>query len=198
MENTATPMRNFEVSSNGDLYLDVENGTACILVSSQIMAFFSPVFNKMLNSEFKESLHHNQGTEKHQISLPEDKAQPMVTLAKIFHHCTESVDLTFKGPGFTEDSSWRVLAQLCDKYDCVDVVRPMLTLWFPYERLPDNDSKLADLLLAALVMNMYDLFSIVSFKIIFIYWGYMTEFQEVIDEVKGVFHVPPALIGKYT
>ena len=90
----------------------------------------------------------------------------MVTLAKILHRNLETIDLDVKSErGF----SWHRLALLNDKYDCVTTVRPILALRFPYEKLLTDQKTLADLLLAAIILKMYDLINIVSFKIVITY-----------------------------
>ena len=120
-----------------------------VQVSSHMMVFYSPVFNRMLQSDFKEGMRHHQDFWKQRIAFPHDNIHAMLLMIKNFHHRMDTVNLTLFGPGL-----WKNLAVVCDKYDCISVVRPTISLCFPFELLPESPTALANLLLAALIMKM--------------------------------------------
>ena len=64
----------YEVCPDGDLYLEVEKDSACILVSSQVMTLSSPVFKKMLTSDFVEGMHRHEVPES--IASPYRRTEP--------------------------------------------------------------------------------------------------------------------------
>ena len=109
-----------EIVANGDLYLDLDAGTCRLLVSSAILSLSSIVFDKMLNSRFREG---QAGCSKREVSLPDDDAQAMTTLCRIFHHRTEAVSMTI------DTQSSKNIALLSDKYGCMNSIRPWLFMW---------------------------------------------------------------------
>ena len=52
------------------------------------------------------------------------------------------------------------------KYDCVAIVRPIISMRFPYESLPAQPRWQLNILSAALTMKMPELFKLVSFALV--------------------------------
>ena len=156
-----------EISPNGDVNLDLTTDAPLrIVVSSQIMSFCSPVFAKMLDSTFKEGLQNHHGPGRHRIYLPDDNAQAMLRLCRVFHHTThEGCSKTL------QPTTWRKLADLCDKYDCVNIMRPWLNTWIPYSKLPNDMPSLGQILYAAYTVDVPRLFSRVSWKMMNLHTG---------------------------
>ena len=70
----------WEVSRGGDLYLILGAEESCILVSSKVMSLGSPVFAKMLESNFIEGISNQQGPGKYSVTLADDNEAAMVLL----------------------------------------------------------------------------------------------------------------------
>ena len=112
-----------EIMENGDLYLKVGVDLRQVLVSSAIMSLSSSVFKTMLNSQFREGLSNHVGPGKPVVNLPDDDAEGMIILCRIFHHRTEGVSSTM------DAKSSKVIAHLSDRYDCLKSIKPWLLMW---------------------------------------------------------------------
>lgn len=173
-----------EIDPEGDLYLEV--GTLLLLVSSKVLRLASPVFDKMLSSRFKEGLLNQQGMGKPNVTLPGDDQKGVELVCRILHHRIIQVPLKIS------NASLYAVAVVCDKYDCVSVLKVWATTWFQYEGLLATlDGSSYDLLSAAYVFDLPEKFSLVSWSMLLQHAGNFTGFQ--IDEG----HLPANLTSKY-
>ena len=143
-------MPTIEIVPNGDMYLLLSD--CRLLVSSAIMSISSPIFAKMLNSDFKEGLKNHQRDEKPVILLPDDDAQAITKICQIFHH-------QVKDTSSVGSSKIKTIAQLSDKYDCVDVVKSWIRLWFHEELEQFDIGKTNDLFHSAYDLDLPNEFS---------------------------------------
>lgn len=144
------------IDPKGDIWVQLKDTK--VLVSSNVLALASPVFDSMLNSKFRESKEHNlspNGT--HEISLLEDDARAFVRLSKALHHqelCTPVVPALLN------------LAVLCDKYQCFGAMRIHFERWIidnlSQGKYLESPKKLSGLLLASYISDIPHLFKLIS------------------------------------
>ena len=111
-----------QIDAAGDLKLLVQHGEDWVAfqVSSKAMSLASPVWRAMLdpNGPFKESQSgHNE------ITLPDDDSKALLILLLAAHLRFQDVP---------EELSFEHLLEvcvLCDKYDCITLVRPWISRW---------------------------------------------------------------------
>jgi hypothetical protein len=90
-----------------------ERGQLTITVSRTVLCNISPVFKAMLTGRFKE-------TNASEIALPDDDPYALGTLLAIAHNKVKHEAACF--------DRWTLygVAVICDKFDCVGMVRPFL------------------------------------------------------------------------
>ena len=108
------------------LYVSYSNQSLTWLASSSNLSQVSPVWNKMLNPPFpkpdsKEG--GDGGMQAKSIDFTDDSAEALLILLRIAH-CQFS-----KIPSRLEPRTILHMAVLCDKYDCVGLVKPWLNMW---------------------------------------------------------------------
>ena len=110
------------IDSNGDLTLAVHQGddAKTFRVSSQVMRLASPVWRAMLDPErgFKEALTRNEP-----ITLHDDNIEAVFLVLLMSHLRFQHIPGTL---GFKQMVN---LCMVCDKYDCVSILRPWLSRW---------------------------------------------------------------------
>lgn len=120
------------ILDSGDVRLLVSysNQSLALLGSSQVLSLASPVWNKTLNPPFPKLVSKeggNNNIQDKQIDFSEDDTEALLLLLRIVH-------LQFnKIPSRLEFDTILNVAILCDKYDCVGVVKPWLPLWLVNE-----------------------------------------------------------------
>lgn len=126
-------MATINIVSSGDLtihlsYEDKETKSAAttdFIVSLPALRLASPVWNVMLdpNGRFLESIQPQPG-EPYKVSFSEDDPEALLTLLDIAH-------LNFHNlPADRDVSEVFQLAALCDKYDCIRLLRPWIGKWY--------------------------------------------------------------------
>ena len=91
---------------------------------------------------------------------------------------------------------WKNLAVLADKYDCIAIVRPLMSIFFSFKPVTERPEVLASLPLAALILKMPEIFNLVTFKIIITFPHEMIYFAEALKQKQGDIGIPAALIGQ--
>lgn len=120
------------VLETGDLRLlaSHSDGPCCYVVSSHAMSFASPVWKKFLNPPFPRLSNNgekmtNKGCK--EIDFSEDNIEALLPLLHIAHLQFSVVPQTLSFKTLLE------VAVLCDKYDCVELVKPWLPSWLVKE-----------------------------------------------------------------
>ncbi|CAK1360127.1 unnamed protein product [Cercospora beticola] len=138
-----------EIDPQGDVVLafNSADGTssARLRVSSVALRFGSPVFNRMLHSNFKEG---QQFKATGYVEIPlEDDSKGMTVLCRALHlqHKVVMVKLSSK--------DLLKVAEVCDKYDCIEALAPLADFWLK-DRKPDRGT-----VLAAYLFRRQELFS---------------------------------------
>lgn len=111
-----------EIDPAGDLRLLVKHGEQHITlkVSSKAMSLASPIWRTMLDpaGPFKESQSDNG-----EITLPDDDSEALLILLLAAHLRFQDVPQELWYEQFLN------VCILCDKYDCIALVRPWLSRW---------------------------------------------------------------------
>jgi hypothetical protein len=149
---------------NADIILEVgrPDGKTHLLVASCCLALASPVFNKMLDSQFREGV-DNRSTPGRPflIPLPEDDADALTLLCNVIHHRMDDVA---RSPSLT---CLKSLAIVCDKYDCASVFAAWGELWLRTHIESSTGAKnLNDLLFVAYVLDLPEAFERISWEIL--------------------------------
>jgi hypothetical protein len=119
------------VHKDGDVILKPGKGDASITsafpevrlrVSSQVLGVASPVFAAMFNGRFSEGQNLSSASPK-EIDLPDDHGKLVTWLVRILHFKTADI------PGRVCRKDVVQFGLLCDKYDCIQAVRPWTKLW---------------------------------------------------------------------
>lgn len=111
-----------QIDTAGDLKLLVQHCEDWVTfqVSSKAMSLASPVWRTMLdpNGPFRESQSDNN-----EITFPDDDAKALLNLLLVAHLRFQDVpkELTFE--------QLLNVCILCDKYDCITLVRPWIWRW---------------------------------------------------------------------
>lgn len=116
-----------DIYPNGDVVLIVGQGDekTRLRVSSHALSCVSPVFKRMLSSNFVEGLPTTQSTTRN-IELPEDDVTAITTLCNIAHMRSKSVNLvSFR--------ALECLSIICDKYDAVEALMPWTSHWMNHD-----------------------------------------------------------------
>ena len=118
-----------QIDAAGDLKLLVPYGEEWVIfqVSSKAMSLASPVWRAMLdpNGPFRESQPDNN-----EIIFPEDGPKALLILLSAAHLRFQDVpeELSFQ--------QLRSVCVLCDKYDCITLVRPWISKWQARQDFP--------------------------------------------------------------
>ena len=115
---------------DGDLYLSVGSGDTAqdMLVDSRALCRSSPVFRKMLTGGFKES---KPDSGEWRVNLPEDEPRIFSILMDMCH-C--QYDQTPKKPSV---SKLHLITKMTDKYDMLQMLRPVAQSWLNVLREKD-------------------------------------------------------------
>ena len=140
-----------DLDPDGDVVLVVESqNVKRFLASSKILSLASPVFSKMLSSNFREGM-QMAVSYRPTIVLHDDDPFAMKTMLGIFHH--KELD---EKPMTAERLA--VLAIHSDKYDCVKTLKPWIFMWFHSFQSPLTVEEHGFLMLAAHVFRAAEQF----------------------------------------
>ena len=147
-----------DLDPNGDLILVVEGQNAKrFLVSSKILSLASPVFSKMINSNFREGTQMKENNCP-MISLHEDDSHAMMTMLGVFHYKEPDPEVPMTAKQLAD------LAIHCDKYDCVKTIKPWILTWFSNFQHELVEEEYGFLLFAAHFFRAAEKFSELSAK----------------------------------
>lgn len=178
---------------SGDLRLLVtfSNQSLTWLGCSSSLSLVSPVWNKFLNPPFPKLVSKEGGdddTQHKQIDFSEDCGEALLILFRIAHCQFRKI------PSTLEFKSILDVAVLCDKYDCVGLVKPWLALWLAKEKTEPGHE---EWLYIAWVFGLEKIFQTLARKLI----------KEIAINDKGecltstgeIFssQMPPDIIGKF-
>lgn len=115
------------VSGDVKLHFEYPNQSLTLQGSSQALFLASPVWEKMLNPPFRSLISeegNNNGKQDINIDFSEDNGEALLILLRIAH-------LQFhKAPSKLKNFNiFLALAILCDKDDCVGLIKPWLQPW---------------------------------------------------------------------
>ena len=157
-------MINIDPSGNVILEVLYPDGQKRLLVSSKVLTLVSPVFAAILKSSFREGLSHYP-TSAVSIPLPDDDAEAFIVLCNTIHFRTNDV------PEKLTLMCLVNLAIICDKYNCTSALAPWSAMWLQ-AKIDSLDAKdLHKLLFAAYILDNPDVFSRISWEILFIQIG---------------------------
>ena len=156
VESSNSKMEVVVIDDAGNLSLELQ--TYGLLVSSRVLSLASPVFTAMLGPKFKEGQVEGPGGTK-RINLPEDDEEALCVICYTLHYRTEHI------PQRLEPSMAAKVAILCDKYDCVNALKPWALIWLPATAY-DARKGVYEILLAAYLLDLPETFSQVSWAII--------------------------------
>ena len=175
------------IFDSGDLHLLVtySNDQYYFVVSSHAMSLASPVWKKFLHPPFS-TLPSKEESESHlpykKLDFKEDDAEALFTLLRTAH-------LQFsKVPATLTFESILNIAVLCDKYDCVGLVKPWLNSWLANESTQYKEPGHEEWLFVAWVFGRENIFKAFAAKLV----------CEVRTNSKEDFPtpMPPDIIGK--
>ncbi|KAH7348213.1 hypothetical protein BKA66DRAFT_400980, partial [Pyrenochaeta sp. MPI-SDFR-AT-0127] len=141
------------LAKRGDVLLCVGQGENLVklLVVSSFMSVASPVFEAMFNGRFSEGQDLSSSNPRETL-LPDDDPYIMTIVCRMIHMQTSDM------PRQLEVDDFAGFAILCDKYDCIDAVRPWSRLWvlglLPEPDMPGYDK----LLMITYVLDLPDEF----------------------------------------
>ena len=166
-----------EIDPEGDVELKLSSGegdkkTATnLIVASKILTLASPVFDKMLNSTFREGI--AKTTEgKVTIRLPEDDPEAMTILCRALHHVNRLI------PGHLDTALLEKIAILCNKYDCTTALTPHAKVWIIYGLdFHPGPCDLDRLLFAAYLLDVPPEFGSVAGELLFNHEGRIVDLQ---------------------
>ena len=185
---------------HGDLHLQLSSGedehaeTTILIVSSKASTLASPVFDRMLNSSFKEGL--AKATEsKFALALPEDNLEAMTIICQALHmNHLVSDHLT--------SSLLEKIAVLCNKYDCTKALLAHGRVWIR-NGLDSNPGPcdLDRLLFTAYLLDIPETFAKVAWELVLTRVGRIVDLQVEIPTLfpneilsrSGKFHGMPVL-----
>lgn len=184
--------------NNTDLPVLLDSGDLQILVTfrgqgrtwlghSSCISLASPVWNKeLVSNEWG-----NYDEEHKRLDLSEDYGEALLILLRIAHLQFEKL------PSTMDMEMIAVVAELCEKYDCVRLVKPWLALWLPKKETEYEDDQCQEWLYRALVFGVEYTFEMLAIKLI----------KEIKTNYKGPYLsspdvlisslIPPDLIGKF-
>lgn len=115
------------VSGDVLLRLEYSNQSFTLLGSSQALSLASPVWEKILNPPFPSLVSKEGNNDEKQgkhIDFIEDNGEALLILLRIAHLQFRKVPSKLK-----DFDTFLALAILCDKYDCVGLIKPWLQPW---------------------------------------------------------------------
>lgn len=115
------------VSGDVLLRLEYSNQSFTLLGSSQALSLASPVWEKILNPPFPSLVSKEDNNDEKQgkhIDFSEDNGEALLILLRIAHLQFRKVPSKLK-----DFNTFLALAILCDKYDCVGLIKPWLQPW---------------------------------------------------------------------
>jgi hypothetical protein len=124
----STTESNAEVmAKRGDVILQlgkvgVGEGVRNILVASMVLSLASPVFANMFDGRFSEGQNLSPNSPRI-VPLPDDDPESIIIICKICHIQTSNLPVKLTATAFSK------LALVCNKYDCVDLVRAWAMIW---------------------------------------------------------------------
>ncbi|KAF2651683.1 hypothetical protein K491DRAFT_606412 [Lophiostoma macrostomum CBS 122681] len=136
---------------HGDVILKMknENTELNLLVSPHALSLASPDFSTMFNGRFTEGQNLSSASPR-EVPLPDDDPILMQLLCNICHLRNSEIMRQY-------DSGFLVeFAVLCDKYDCIEAVRPWNETWAS-KMLPekcDSTSDLENMIFFSYVMDL--------------------------------------------
>lgn len=98
-----------------------------VTASSHIVSLLSPVFRRMLVGHFREAADFAKSkaaSQQYTLSLPDDDAEAMILLLRIFHSDMAGFPDQPPSPAILEK-----LAFVCDKYQCTQILRFCGSVW---------------------------------------------------------------------
>lgn len=152
-EATDESIQTIILAKRGDVILCVgkDDERVKLLVSASLMSFASSVFEVMFDGRFFEGQGLSPANPR-EVSLPDDDPQSMSLLCRIIHMQTADI------PPQLEVVALADFAVLCDKYNCIDSVRPWGRVWV-LELLPKPATQgYEKLLMIAYVLDLPDEF----------------------------------------
>ncbi|KAL8826155.1 MAG: hypothetical protein Q9191_003979 [Dirinaria sp. TL-2023a] len=155
-----------EIDPDGDVQLQLSLGEddnrefLVLKVASKTLTLASPVFNKMLNSSFKEGI---AKTTKGSVAipLPEDDSEAMTIICRALHNMNDLV------PEQLSTTLLEEIAVLCNKYDCARALMAHGNVWIR-NGLDSSPSSLDldKLLFAACVLDIPAAFAKVGWEFV--------------------------------
>lgn len=150
---------------SGDLRLIVtySNQTLTWFGSSSSLSLVSPVWNKILNPPFPKLASKERGDDimqDNQIDFSEDCGEILLILLRITHCQFNKLPSTL---GFENILD---LAILCDKYDCVGLIKPWLPLWLVNEKTKSMERGHEEWLYIAWVFGRETVFQALASKLV--------------------------------
>jgi hypothetical protein len=155
-------MQLLEIDHDGDAVLRLntsEDSNIDILVSSKVLTMVSPVFAAMLSPRYREGQRSASGTLS-PIPLPEDDCDAMIVLCHIFHFKYSEL------PATPDLELFKNLALICDKYDCVSVLKFISEQWLLKWEKASSGEELETLLFISYIFGRPERFSALSARII--------------------------------
>lgn len=181
-----------EIDPEGDVQLQLSSGedenreTLVLIVTSKTLTLASPVFNKMLNSSFKEGI--AKTTEgKVAIPLPEDDSEAMTIICRALHNMNHLV------PEQLSSTLLEEIAVLCNKYDCARALMAHGNVWIRngLDSSP-NSNDLDRLLFAACVLDIPAAFARVAWEFV------LARVERIVDIQVGLPALfPNQILSKY-
>lgn len=153
------------ILESGDLGLLItySNQSLTLLGSSQALSLASPVWNLILNPPFPKLVNKGGGhddIQNKQIDFSEDDGEALLLLLRIAHFQFSKVPSTLEFEAILD------VAILCDKYDCVGLVRPWLSLWLVNEETQYNEPGYEGWLFIAWVFGREIFFQLLATKLL--------------------------------
>ncbi|KAK5734410.1 hypothetical protein LTR17_008908 [Elasticomyces elasticus] len=136
-----------DMDRNGDVMLVCGAGSGTekrLRVSSTVLSAGSPVFKAMFSPRFEgQAL---QTAEPYlEVPLPEDDGEAKEIMCEVLHHRNDRVPKSADGQ---EDLIANV-AELCDKYDCLEALKPTSRCWLTPVKETENVQSRRHLMTAA-------------------------------------------------
>ncbi|KAK3652961.1 hypothetical protein LTR56_004909 [Elasticomyces elasticus] len=136
-----------DIDRNGDVMLVCGAGSERekrLRVSSTVLSAGSPVFKAMFSPRFEgQAL---QTAEPYlEVPLPEDDGEAMEIMCEVLHHRNDRVPKSADG----QEHLIANVAELCDKYDCLEALKPTSRCWLNPIKETENVSGRRHLMTAA-------------------------------------------------
>ena len=152
------PSETCAIAPTGDTILVVGDRKIGLRVHSLCMRNGSKVFDAMFGPHFTEGQPTNGSLPK-EIHMPDDDAKAMTTICKVIHHRNDLL------PDVLEPGELPEIAVTADKYDCVIVLKYVMTQWLVFKE-PVIFLDLGSLMVAAYILNNPNAFLQITHKLI--------------------------------